>query len=106
LILGVHYRIVIIGIFIISKLWTSNPIIGKWQSETKMPFMGKSVSEIEFTKDKAYSMGMVSNVDYEIDGDKVIVTDEMKIGIVYEMIDKNTMKSNMLGMQTIYRKIK
>lgn len=98
---------VIITIFIISKLSTSNPIIGKWRSEKSIPFMGKMINEIEFTKDRAYSMGIVSNVNYEIDDNKIIVTDGMGIGVVYEMIDENTMKNNMLGMgETIYRRIK
>ncbi len=98
---------VILTIFIISKLWTSNPIIGKWQSETTMPFMGKMINEIEFTKDREYGMGMSSEVKYEIDGNKIIVTDGLGIGLVYEMIDKDTMKNNMLGMgETIYRRIK
>lgn len=97
---------VIITVFIISKLWTSNPIIGKWQSETKIPFMGKMINEIEFTKNRAYSMGIMSNVDYEIDGNKIIVTDGLGIGVVYEIIDKDTMKNNMLGMQTVYKRIR
>lgn len=97
---------IILTIFIISKMWTSNPIIGKWQSETTMPFMGKMINEIEFTKNREYGMGISSEVKYEIDGNKIIVTDAMGIGVVYEMIDKNTMKNNMLGMgETIYKKI-
>ncbi len=94
-----------LAILILPKLWTSNPIIGKWQSETTIPFMGKIVNEIEFTENKEYGRGIVSNVDYEIDGNKIIVTDKSGIGIVYEMIDKDTMRNNMLGMQTIYRRI-
>lgn len=97
----------ILTIFIISKMWTSNPIIGKWQCETTMPFMGKSINEVEFTENREYGMGISSKVKYEIDGNKIIVTDAMGIGVVYEMIDKNTMKNNILGMgETIYRRMR
>ena len=93
-------------VFVVSKLWVSNPIIGEWQSETVVPFIGKSINTIEFTEDRVYSMGMVSKVNYEIESDKVIVTDGLGIGIVYEMIDKDTMKNNMLGVgETIYRRM-
>ncbi len=96
----------IIAVFIISKVWTSNPIIGKWQSERTMSFIGKSISEIEFTSDSQYALGMKFKVKYEIDEKKIIVTDEFGIGTIYEVIDKETMRTNVFGIETIYRKIK
>ena len=93
-------------IIILSKIWTSNPIIGKWQSETNVSFIGKSIKEIEFTEDREYSIGITSKVKYEIEKNRIIVTDELGIGVIYEILDNNTMRSNAFGMETIYRRIK
>ncbi len=67
--------------------------------------MGKSVNEMEFTSDSQYALGMKFKVKYEIDGKKIIVTDELGIGTIYEVVDKNTIKSNALGFETILRRI-
>lgn len=96
---------IIIIALLIGKGINGNPIIGKWKSETKYPFMGKSVDEIEFTNDSEYAMGMKFKVTYEIEGNKVIVNDESGIGTVYEVIDKNTMTNNALGFKTVLRRI-
>lgn len=98
--------VIIISLFFLSKLWTHNPIIGKWQSETNISFIGKSINEIEFTEDREYGVGITSKVKYEIEKNRVIVTDELGIGVIYEIIDNNTMRSNAFGMETIYRRIK
>lgn len=98
-----------IGIFfftlIIFKSCNSNPIIGKWKSETSYPFMGKQIEEIEFTNDSEYVLGMKIKVNYEIEGNKIIVNDESGIGTVYEIIDKNTITSNPLGFKTVLKRI-
>lgn len=98
-----------IGIILFSLITLNscekNPIIGKWKSETKYPFMGKTVDEIEFTNDSEYAIGMKFKVNYEIEGNKIIVNDESGIGTVYEIIDKNTMTTNALGFKTVLKRI-
>jgi hypothetical protein len=96
---------IVLIIYILIKNIDENPIIGKWRSETNYPFMGKSVNEIEFTKDNEYALGMKFKVKYEIDGNRIIVNDEMGIGTIYEVIDKNTIRSNALGFETTLRRI-
>lgn len=92
-------------VLVFLKSFNSNPIIGKWRSETNYSFMGKSVNEIEFTNDSEYALGMRFKVNYEIDEKRIIVTDEFGIGTIYEVIDKNTITSNALGFKTVLRKI-
>jgi hypothetical protein len=82
-----------------------NPIIGKWRSETSMPFMGKIVDEVEFTESSVYMSGMKFSADYEIDGKRVILHDDSGIGLVYEIIDDRTMRTSTMGLETIYRKM-
>jgi hypothetical protein len=82
-----------------------NPIIGKWKSETTMPFMGKMINEVEFTNNSVYMSGMKFNADYEIDEKRIILNDDSGIGLVYEIIDDRTMRTNAMGFETIYRKI-
>ncbi len=96
---------VVLIIFMFFKSFDSNPLIGKWRSETNYPFMGKSVNEIEFTSDSEYALGMRFKVKYEIDGKRIIVTDEFGIGTIYEVVDKNTITSNALGFRTVLRRI-
>jgi hypothetical protein len=95
----------IIVIILLTKISESNPIIGKWRSETNYPFMGKSIDEIEFTDENVYALGMRFKVKYEIDGNRIIVTDEFGIGTIYEVVDRNTIISNVLGFKTVLRRI-
>lgn len=104
--------IIAIGIFvlmgfimmIVMSYEKRNPILGKWKSETSFPFMGKIIDRVEFKENSAYMSGMKFDVDYEIDGNKVILKDDTGIGLVYEIIDDKTMKTNAMGFETIYRK--
>jgi len=82
----------------------SNPLLGTWKSGQKA-MMGIQLGKMEFTKDKMIMMGIVSRVDYEIDGDTIFVTDETGTGMIFKMINDNTMYSEMLGMQTKYKKV-
>lgn len=83
-----------------------NPLIGKWKSITPN-FMG--YAEIEFTDKRMFMLGMVGDVKYEQDGDKVIVFDKSgllkDIGSVYIIKDKNTIESNSLGIKTFYKRV-
>jgi hypothetical protein len=84
---------------------SKNPIIGKWRSETIFPAMGKVTNIIEFKKDSVEMEGIVYKVHYDVQDKKVIVMDEKGSGTVYEMIDRHTMKSTMMGIETVYKKI-
>ena len=83
-----------------------NPIIGKWRAISSTPFINK---DIEFTEKRMYAFGMVGDVRYEEDGNKIIVFDKngifKDIGSVYIMKDKFTMENESLGIKTIYKKI-
>lgn len=83
-----------------------NPLIGKWKSIT--PNILGNI-EIEFTDKRMFMLGMVGDVKYEQDGDKVIVFDKSGLlkdfGSVYIVKDKNTIENNSLGIKTIYRRI-
>lgn len=83
---------------------TSNPLIGKWSTGQKA-IMGMQLGKMEFTKNKMMMMGIVSKVDYEIDGDTIYVTDETGTGMIFKMINNNTMYSEMMGMRSKYKKI-
>ena len=87
------------------KIFFTNPLLGTWESEQKS-FMGMNLGKIEFTKNKMIMMGIVSKVDYEIDGNNIYVTDEMGTGMIFKIIDNKTMYSEMIGMKTKYKKVK
>jgi hypothetical protein len=94
---------IIIILFSIYNINESNPLIGKWKPITKTIF---STGNIEFTKDKMYFGGIVTNAKYEIEENKVIIIDDMGIGVIYNIIDKNTISENMLGLgKVIYKRI-
>ncbi len=61
--------------------------------------------KIKFTKNKMITMGIISKVKYEIDGKTIYVTDETGTGMVFKMINKNTMYTEMLGGKIKYKKI-
>lgn len=82
-----------------------NPIIGKWRGETIFPAMGSVTNDIEFKKDSVEMEGIVYHVHYDVQDKKVIVSDEKGSGTVYEMIDRHTMKSSVMGIETVYKKI-
>ncbi len=87
------------------KIFFTNPLLGTWESGQKS-FIGMQLGKMEFTKDKMITMGIISRVSYEIDGDNIYVTDETGTGMVFKMIDNKTMYSEMMGMKTKYRKVK
>jgi len=86
------------------KIFFTNPLIGTWKSEQKT-ILGMQLGKIEFTKDKMIMMGILSKVDYEIDGKNIYVTDETGTGMIFKIIDDNTMYSEMMGMKTKYKKV-
>lgn len=98
-----------LSIFLMSLFFikgcNKNPLIGKWKSETVFPWNGKATDIIEFTQDSEYITGMKFKVKYEIEGKRVIVTDESGIGAVYEVIDKDTIQSKAFGFNTTLKRI-
>lgn len=83
-----------------------NPIIGKWKPINNNFMLN---SEIEFTDKRMFFMGMVSDVKYETDNDKIIVFDKegifKNIGNVYTIKNKDTMENNSFGIKTLYKRI-
>lgn len=94
-------------IFIYFTSTNKNPIIGKWKSVNTSPIFGNY--EIEFTEKRMFAFGMVGDVRYEEDGNKIIVFDKngifKDIGNVYIMRDKFTIENSSFGVKTIYKKI-
>lgn len=88
---------------IIYSMNFSNPIIGKWRSEKAIPFMGHQT--IEFTSNRMVMMGITSEVDYEVEGNKVIVTDATGTGIIFKVINDNKIKSELMGLGGIYKRV-
>ncbi|MBE0515519.1 hypothetical protein [Sulfurimonas sp.] len=80
----------------------SNPLIGEWNSKSNI--LGKN--KIIFKSDSIETMGMISKVKYDIEENRVIVTDEWGIGTIINIIDDNTLESNLAGIKTIYKKVK
>lgn len=81
---------IIIWIFIallLTGCFDSNPLIGKWQATKKVALIGT----VEFTSDKVMYAGMFEEVKYEVRDNEVLVTDQMGMGSIYKIVDKNTM---------------
>lgn len=83
----------------------ANPIIGKWQSETAFPNMGKVMNTIEFTKESVSMEGITFKVHYTVEDKRVIVNDEKGTGTVYKIIDPVTMESESMGIKSVYNKL-
>lgn len=80
----------------------NNPLIGTWQMKKNMPMIGKM--EMIFKKDKAIMMGIVSKVEYEIEDDEITVTDQTGTGVIFKIINKNTILYGAMGINMkLYR---
>ena len=82
--------------------FNTNPLIGTWVSTTKLPMFGQQ--KIEFRPDGMITMGAYAKVNYEIDGNTVIVTDNTGTGAVYRVVDKDTIYSEALGIRSVFKK--
>lgn len=83
----------------------TNPIIGKWKSETEFPNMGKVMNTIEFTQESVSMEGITFSVHYTVEDKRVIVKDEKGTGTVYKIIDPVTMESESMGIKSVYKKL-
>lgn len=95
----------IVGIATIGTLISSintNPLIGEWKA-TKSSILG--MNKLKFTSKRMETMGIVSKVDYEIENNEVIVTDETGTGMIFKIIDKDTVYSEIMGIKTTYKKV-
>lgn len=81
----------------------TNPLIGEWKANQKS-FMG--MGKLKFTKTRMETMGIVSKVEYEVDGNEVIVTDETGTGMTFKIIDKDTIYHELMGIKMTYKRIK
>lgn len=80
----------------------NNPILGKWRTNTVMGTM-----EIEFDKNTASALGGTSRVNYEIKDNKILVFDEdLKMGTYYTIHDQNTIYTDLMGIRTVYKRVK
>lgn len=80
----------------------NNPILGKWRTNTAIGTM-----EIEFDKNTASALGGTSRVNYEIKDNKILVFDEdLKIGTYYTLHDQNTIYTDLMGIRTVYRRVR
>jgi len=85
-----------------SGCFDSNPLIGKWRATKKVMM----IRNIEFTKDKAIASGMFEEVEYDVQDNQVLVTDQMGIGSIYKIIDNNTISVQVPMMGTlIYKRV-
>jgi len=102
----------ILGIAIIAFIFFSaykntsgtlnNPLIGKWRTNTVMGTM-----EIEFDKNTASALGGTSRVNYEIKDNKILVFDEdLKMGTYYTVHDQNTIYTDLMGIRTVYKRVR
>lgn len=85
-----------------------NPILGKWESKPT----GKGSFSIKenwhFEKDQATYNGMLEEVDYEIDGDRIIVKGQsdlskgLGVNSVFYLVDNRTLKKTDFSGRDIY----
>lgn len=72
----------------------TNPLIGEWRPAQKTIInMGK----LEFTKERMIMVGMTDKIQYEVLSNKVIVKDSTGTGLVFNIINNNTIHSAMFG---------
>lgn len=93
--------IILIVVGTIIYKMNSNPLIGTWKSNKNIMGMGK----IEFKEDKMIFMGIVSKVQYEKDGDDITVIDDTGTGMIYKIIDDDTIQNEIMGFRTIYKRV-
>lgn len=77
---------------ILNFFHSGNPLIGRWESK----FMGIVAINYEFTSSSMISSGAKTNVRFEVEGDRVTVYPEGAggIGIIFNVVDKNTLTMN------------
>jgi len=89
-------------IFMLVVTTKSNPLIGEWRSSSAI--LGNN--KVVFRNNSMEMMGISSKVSYDIQDDRVIVTDSMGIGQIINIVDKDTLESNFAGIKTKYKRVK
>ena len=98
---------ILLGAVILVLCACGNPILGKWKATSGGELLASvGCGEVEFTSSKEYSCGMAQDVEYEIDGDKVLVKGALGVSVVYYMQGKNKMYMELLGDRVYWEKIK
>lgn len=95
-------KIILLFVVLFFTACNSNPIIGKWKTTDKYTIM----KDITFENDKYVTMGMHIKCTYDIENNKVIVTDGTGIGSEWKIIDNNTisMRDLLMGREIIYKR--
>ena len=92
---------------------TGNPIIGRWKVDDKESLSGVGaglglvgMDEIEFRADKMIMGSVVLEVSYEVDEDRVIVTNKKAgHGQVFRILDEDRIKFEVpMGLAIVYRR--
>lgn len=98
---------ILLGAIVLVLCACGNPILGKWKATSGGELLASvGCGEVEFTSSKEYSCGMAQDVEYEIDGDKVLVKGALGVSVVYYMQGKNKMYMELLGDRVYWEKIK
>ena len=90
------YRFILIALISLSLVGCGkNPLLGTWKAKSGQNQLFITCPEITFTKKISKCGGIVEEVDYDVQGNIVIVSSELgdKLGmkVAYEIRDKNTM---------------
>lgn len=79
-----------------------NPLIGKWRAQTSL-----GILEVQFERDSMLFFGTKTPVSYDIGEKQIIVfDDDIKVGNVYKLIDKDTIATESGGHKTVYKRVK
>jgi hypothetical protein len=75
---------------------TKNPLLGKWKVKPGQNELFVMCHEIEFRENLTKCGSIVEEVEYEVDGNIVIVSsalgDSMGMKVAYEVLDHNTIQ--------------
>ena len=75
---------------------TKNPLLGKWKVKPGQNDLFVMCPEIEFRENLSRCGSIVEEVEYEVDGNIVVVSsalgDSLGMKVAYEIIDHNTIQ--------------
>ena len=94
--------VLFLGKMVVEKLFFSNPLVGKWRTQTAM-----GIREIEFRRGSMISFGTKTPVTYDIKENYVVVMDpSLQLGSKYTIIDNNTISTQLGNAKSVYKRVK
>ena len=94
--------VLFLGKMVVEKLFFSNPLVGKWRTQTAM-----GIREIEFQRGSMISFGTKTPVTYDIKENYVVVMDpSLQLGSKYTIIDNNTISTQLGNAKSVYKRVK